>query len=90
MIPLDESAGETLVLRKRFACPMTEKSPSRGRFEKGNPAGSENQNNFRRQEEEYEKEKIISGTPAGGYLVGRHPECGMNTKDMAFLVTDEI
>ena len=30
-----------------------------------------------REEESYEKQKIQDGFPAGGYLLGRHPECDM-------------
>jgi serine/threonine-protein kinase Chk2 len=31
---------------------------------------------YERQEEEYETEKVNHGVTAGGYLIGRHPECG--------------
>jgi serine/threonine-protein kinase Chk2 len=29
------------------------------------------------EEEEYEEDKRVAGFPAGGYLIGRHPECDM-------------
>jgi len=69
LIPIDQSFGDALVLRRRTACPMgQEKTESDG---KSKVAKDE----YKRQEERYEETKI-KGAASGGYLVGRHPECG--------------
>lgn len=31
---------------------------------------------YLKEEDEYEKQKTSKRVPAGGYLIGRHPECG--------------
>jgi serine/threonine-protein kinase Chk2 len=31
---------------------------------------------YEKQEEKYEEEKVKNGVTSGGYLIGRHPECG--------------
>lgn len=40
-----------------------------------------------KQEEKYEEKKQHDGIPAGGYLIGRHPECGTSlySSDADFL-----
>jgi len=71
LIPLDHKFGDTLVLRRRAACPnpkanaamMTDGKKKAGRTE------------YERQEQRYEETKI-NGFASGGYLIGRHPECG--------------
>lgn len=71
LLPVDHNIGDTLVLRRRSACPMPKtkamKSSGRQKVKKGE---------WERQEEKYEETKI-EGKAAGGYLIGRHPECGM-------------
>lgn len=73
LLPLDTRFGEKLVLKKRNACPApidglaVASACARPVKTKGDPAKSE---------EDYEKTKVKRGFPAGGYLIGRHPECG--------------
>lgn len=71
LVPLDTRSGDVLVLRRRSACPV----PS---SKVGTTSGKERvaKNKYKKQEEGYEQEKIEHGVTAGGYLIGRHPECG--------------
>jgi serine/threonine-protein kinase CHEK2 len=71
LVPLDHNSGDTLVLRRRAACPI----PA---AQVGQTSGKEHvsRETYERQEENYEKEKQENGVTAGGYLIGRHPECG--------------
>lgn len=73
LIPVGGGAGnnDTLVLRRRAACPVS-------REKVGRTTGKErvSSNEYKAQEEDYEKEKAEKGVPAGGYLIGRHVECG--------------
>ena len=61
---------EPLVLKRRAACPV---SPS----ETGQVDGREtvSKEHWKDKEEAYEAKKSINGVPAGGFLIGRHPEC---------------
>lgn len=34
------------------------------------------ENSYQEEEESYEQNKLTMGWPAGGYLIGRHIECG--------------
>lgn len=43
-----------------------------------------------KQEEEYEQAKAEQGTPAGGYLIGRHPECGKFRIEQIILMVHSI
>lgn len=62
---------DPLVLRKRAACPV-----SLGvEHQKLQTSKTSKKEEFLEQEEQYEDKKAINGVPAGGYLVGRHPEC---------------
>lgn len=74
LIPLDGAVNrsDALVLRRRAACPV----PST-RVGKSDGKHKVNPSTYKAQEEGYEKEKAEKGLPAGGYLIGRHPECGM-------------
>ena len=77
LVPVDTTFGDTLVCRARAACPAP--YPSAG-FGKGTKHRGKAQNgtvNYVDEEEKYEDEKRVTGFPAGGYLIGRHPECGM-------------
>lgn len=69
LVPLDSKSGDTLVLRRRNACPAPLASTGKitGRERVGRKT-------FERQEEEYENRKA-EGVTSGGYLIGRHPEC---------------
>jgi serine/threonine-protein kinase Chk2 len=71
LVPLDYRSGEPLVLRRRTACPVPQSKV-------GRTSGKErvSSKEYERQEEEYETEKVNHGVTAGGYLIGRHPECG--------------
>lgn len=71
LIPLDHNFGDTLVLRDRSACALPEKKTTH----KQGPTHDEDPKHLKKEEETYE-EKKIRGTPSGGYLIGRHPECG--------------
>ena len=79
-MPLDPSAGETLVLRKRTACPAPEPFDE---FGKGKKRGSKptSRKKYEKEEDAYEEIKVKTGFPASGYLIGRHPECGMEPSD---------
>jgi serine/threonine-protein kinase Chk2 len=67
-----EGFSDALVLRKRAACPVSLDSRS---SRKQNGKQHVSKKHYEKQEEEYEAIKSKHGTPAGGYLVGRHPEC---------------
>lgn len=72
LLPLDSMAGETLVLRQRAACP----APTTAKAKKMTGTEKVRPSEYKSEEENYEERKI-DGVPAGGYLIGRHPECGM-------------
>lgn len=61
---------EPLVLKRRAACPV----PSKGT---GIKSGKDkvSKSHWKKKEEQYEHDKGVHGVPAGGYLIGRHPEC---------------
>lgn len=70
LVPMDDKFGDALPLRKRTACPV----PGPPVIPTGKM--SIQKGALQEQEEEYEEEKAKDGVPAGGYLIGRHPECG--------------
>ncbi|KAI9674503.1 MAG: hypothetical protein M1817_001841 [Caeruleum heppii] len=76
LIPLDSNVGDTIVLKKRGACPLP---ASKGAdFGTGSPRRNKavgKKKRYQREEEEYENTKA-AGIVANGYLIGRHPECG--------------
>ena len=61
---------QPLVLKRRAACPVPE-------GETGKPTGRQKvpPKHWEKKEQGYESHKAISGFPAGGFLLGRHPEC---------------
>jgi serine/threonine-protein kinase CHEK2 len=71
LLPLDAKYGDTLVLRKRSACPLAERLKDSG---KGSGKGSKGKS-FAKKEDACDETKL-NGITSGGYLVGRHPECG--------------
>ena len=88
LVPLD-GVSEPLVLRRRAACPVPQTKVGRT---DGKSAVSRDE--YLNQEESYEKEKAEKGIPAGGYLIGRHPECGQcdssSRKDARLTANDQI
>lgn len=65
-----------LVLKKRAACPIPASAV-------GNTDGRKrvSKKAYKQEEEHYEEQKSLKGIPAGGYLIGRHPECDRIIKD---------
>ena len=57
-------------MKKRSTCPMPDTV--------GQVKTVKQTTNALQQEQSYEKTKV-KGTPSGGYLIGRHPECGMSS-----------
>jgi serine/threonine-protein kinase Chk2 len=74
LLPLDAKYGKSLVLRKRSACPLSDAANDMGKAKSGKATKSGK--SFRHEEEKYENTKV-KGVASGGYLIGRHPECGM-------------
>ena len=73
LLPLDERFGKKLTMKKRPSCPAP---PTTLEISTGeNKVQSRATANLAKGEEIYEKTKREVGYPAGGYLVGRHPEC---------------
>lgn len=71
--PIDPKYGDKpLVLKKRNACPMPDKLDLTADKK---AVDSKDKPTTVRDEEAYERSKI-KGVPSGGYLIGRHPECG--------------
>lgn len=75
LIPLNKSLGDTLVLKKRSACPMSSAQNNLGKGSKKQSGKPDSPEELIKQEEQYEARKS-NDSPAGGYLIGRHPECG--------------
>lgn len=75
LVPLDggPDAQQTLVMKRRSACPFPEATMERTDGRHRVP-----KNQYTKQEKDYESEKDLNprSVPAGGYLIGRHPECG--------------
>ncbi|KAH7062112.1 kinase-like domain-containing protein [Macrophomina phaseolina] len=69
LVPMDDKFGDVLVLRRRSACPVPRPPP----LSSGKTAVDKGA--LEKQEEEYEEKKQKDGVPAGGFLIGRHPEC---------------
>ena len=76
LVPIDVTFGETLVLRRRGACPLGDTRDELGRGGKELAKGKTELEGFKKEEENYEASKRQQGLPSRGYLIGRHPECG--------------
>ena len=76
LVPLDRKFGDTLVLRRRTACPAPTPQSDFGKGSATRGKGLSAKQSYGKQEEAYEENKRSFGFPAGGYLIGRHPECG--------------
>lgn len=74
LLPLNTNVGKTLVLKKRSACI----SPDALKDEREKQKKNGEKKNLEKEEEAFEETKV-NGVPSGGYLVGRHPECGKST-----------
>ena len=79
LLPLDRKLGNTLVLRRRTACPAPTPGVDFGKGTTRRGCGLSTSLGYGEEEEQYEENKRTKGFPAGGYLLGRHPECGMFT-----------
>ena len=75
LIPLDNKFGDTLVLKRRATCPA---STPKSDFGRGAGARWGKGTDFVQEEEAFEQNKEARHIPAGGYLIGRHPECGQS------------
>ena len=71
--PLDERLGKKLIMKKRPACPAPSAPLETARLKHNKKDRATG--NLAKDEERYEKTKREVGFPAGGYLIGRHPEC---------------
>ncbi len=75
LLPLDQKYGKSLVMKKRNACPLPDGMENFGK-DKGNRMSKNGKaKDFKKEEEAYEDTKL-KGIASGGYLIGRHPECG--------------
>lgn len=77
LVPVDSIFGDTLVCRARAACPAPYPNSYFGKGTKGRGKDETKSSNYVDEENHYESDKSLLGFPAGGYLIGRHPECGM-------------
>ncbi|MCJ1241436.1 hypothetical protein MMC14_009441 [Varicellaria rhodocarpa] len=77
LLPLGRKLGDTLVLRRRTACPAPTPGVDFGKGTARRGCGLSTSLSYGEEEEQYEENKRTKGFPAGGYLVGRHPECGI-------------
>ena len=77
LVPVDPIFGDTLVCRARVACPAPYPSSHFGKGTTKRDLAPTEIANYVDEEKLYEAEKLSSGFPGGGYLIGRHPECGM-------------
>ncbi|KAL6868459.1 SMAD/FHA protein kinase [Trichoderma novae-zelandiae] len=73
LVPLDPKYGDKpLVLKKRVACPIPDDVVEAAAD--GAVQSKSKESTAAKEEEAYEKTKV-KGVAAGGYLIGRHPEC---------------
>ena len=80
MVPVDLSFGDNLVCKARAACPAPYPNANFGRGTKNRGTAQLETTNYVDEEKHYEDEKRLTGFPGGGYLIGRHPECGMQSR----------
>lgn len=77
LVPVDPVFGDTLICRARAACPAPYPNAHFGKGTKDRGKTRTETLNYIDEEKQYEAEKRLKGFPGGGYLIGRHPECGM-------------
>jgi serine/threonine-protein kinase Chk2 len=75
LLPLDQQYGKSLVMRKRNACPLPGGMEEFGKVGGDRLSKTGKGKNFAKEEDAYEQTKF-KGIASGGYLIGRHPECG--------------
>ena len=76
LVPVDPIFGERLVLRARAMCPAPYPNSNFGKGSKNRGKAQKETVNYVDEEKQYENEKRLTGFPGGGYLIGRHLECG--------------
>lgn len=69
------NAGHRITLKRRAFCPAPTAPLEISRATV--KSGTRGKDDLKEDEEDYEADKRMVGFPAGGYLVGRHPECDM-------------
>lgn len=77
LVPLDPKYGDKpIVLKKRTACPLPDTVADAAKNENKNHTNDKNGKSAAMKDEETFEKKKEKGAPSGGYLIGRHPECG--------------
>jgi serine/threonine-protein kinase Chk2 len=76
LLPMDQKYGKSLVMRKRNACPVPDSSELSSTRNAGGKKSKSGKTDLLKEEDAYEQTKF-KGIASGGYLIGRHPECGM-------------
>lgn len=79
LLPLDPKYGKSLVLKKRNACPLPGGMEDFGKDSGNKMSANGKGKDYQKEEEAYEQTKL-KGIASGGYLIGRHPECGKYIK----------
>lgn len=75
LLPMDQKYGKSLVMRKRDACPMPDSKELSSTKKTKSSSKQEGGKDLEYEEDAYERTKF-KGIASGGYLIGRHPECG--------------
>lgn len=76
LVPLDPKYGDKpVVLKRRSACPLPETVE---KATKDKQVNDDEKSAALKSEEAYERTKV-KGIASGGYLIGRHNECGKST-----------
>ena len=86
LVPVDPVFGDTLVCRARVACPASFPSSNFGRGNKDRGKAQTKKSCYVDEEKHYEEEKTVSGFPGPGYIIGRHPECGMQSSQSSGVI----
>ena len=76
LVPVDPIFGDPLVCRARAACPAPYPNSNFGKGTKHRGKAQMEKGSLIQEEKQYEAEKLKFGFPGGGYLIGRHIECG--------------
>lgn len=75
LLPLDQKYGKTLVMRRRSACAVPDGMENSGKSCGDRQSKNGKGKDFNKEGDAYEDTKSKS-VASGGYLIGRHPECG--------------